>query len=60
MKESTKDSAEGTFHEVKGAIKSQAGKLSNDTDLEAEGVVEKISGTIQKKIAQAEKIIEKP
>jgi uncharacterized protein YjbJ (UPF0337 family) len=60
MKESTKDSAEGTFHEVKGAIKGQVGKLTNDSDLEAEGIVEKISGTIQKKIAQVEKIIEKP
>ena len=60
MKESTKDPAEGTLHEVKGAIKSHVGKLTNDTELEAEGIVEKISGTIQKKIAQVEKIIEKP
>jgi uncharacterized protein YjbJ (UPF0337 family) len=60
MKESTKDTAEGTLHEVKGAIKSHVGKLTNDTELEAEGIVEKISGTIQKKIAQVEKIIEKP
>ena len=27
MKDSTKDVATGTFHEVKGAIKSQAGKV---------------------------------
>jgi uncharacterized protein YjbJ (UPF0337 family) len=60
MKESTKDTVEGTVHEVKGAMKSHVGKLTNDTDLEAEGIVEKISGTIQKKIAQVEKIIEKP
>ena len=60
MKESTKDAAEGTLHEVKGAIKAQAGKLTNDADLEAEGIVEKISGTIQKKIAQVEKIVEIP
>ncbi len=60
MKDSTKDTAAGTFHEVKGAIKSQAGRLTNDPDLEADGIVEKISGKIQKKIAQVEKIIEKP
>jgi len=60
MKDSTKDSAAGTFHEAKGAIKSQAGRLTNDPDLEADGIVEKITGKIQKKIAQVEKIIEKP
>jgi uncharacterized protein YjbJ (UPF0337 family) len=60
MKDSTKDTAEGTFHEVKGAIKSQAGKLTNNPDVEADGIVEKITGKIQKKIAQVEKIIEKP
>jgi uncharacterized protein YjbJ (UPF0337 family) len=60
MKDSTKDTAAGTFHEVKGAIKGHVGKLTNDPDLEADGIVEKISGKIQKKIAQVEKIIEKP
>ena len=59
MKDSTKDEAAGTFHEVKGAIKGQVGKLTNDPDLEADGVVEKISGKIQKKIAHVEKVIEK-
>ena len=60
MKDSTKDSAEATFHEVKGAIKGQVGKLTNDAGLEADGFVEKISGKIQKKVAQVEQIIEKP
>jgi uncharacterized protein YjbJ (UPF0337 family) len=60
MKDSTKDEAAGTFHEVKGAIKSQVGKLTNDPDGEADGIVEKISGKIQKKIGRVEKIIEKP
>jgi uncharacterized protein YjbJ (UPF0337 family) len=60
MKDSTKDKAEGTFHEVKGAIKSRVGHLTNDPDLEADGVVEKISGKIQEKIAKVEKSIEKP
>jgi uncharacterized protein YjbJ (UPF0337 family) len=60
MKDSTKDTVEGTFHEVKGAIKTQAGKLASNPDLEADGIVEKIAGKIQQKIAQVEKIIEKP
>jgi uncharacterized protein YjbJ (UPF0337 family) len=60
MKKSTKDEAQGSFHELKGAIKNKAGKLTNDPDLEAEGLVEKIGGKIQKKIAQVEKVVEKP
>jgi uncharacterized protein YjbJ (UPF0337 family) len=60
MKESTKDSAKGTYHEVKGAIKSQAGRLTNNPDLEADGIVEKVAGKIQKKVAQVERVIEKP
>jgi len=60
LQDSTKDNARGTFHEVKGAIKGQAGKLTNNSDLEADGIVEKITGKIQKKIAQVEKVIEKP
>jgi uncharacterized protein YjbJ (UPF0337 family) len=60
MKQSTKDKAQGSFHELKGAIKGKAGKLTDDPDLEAEGIVEKIAGKIQKKIGQAEKVVEKP
>jgi uncharacterized protein YjbJ (UPF0337 family) len=60
MKDSTKDTAAGTFHEVKGSIKGQVGKLTNDPDLEADGIVEKVTGKLQKKIAQVERIIEKP
>jgi uncharacterized protein YjbJ (UPF0337 family) len=60
VKDSTKDTAAGTLHEVKGAIKSHIGKLTNDPDLEADGIVENITGKIQKKIAQVEKFIEKP
>jgi uncharacterized protein YjbJ (UPF0337 family) len=60
MKDSTKDSTEGAFHEVKGSIKGQVGKLTNDPDLEADGIVEKVSGKIQQKIAKVERVIEKP
>ena len=44
MKDSTKDAAAGAFHEVKGAIKSQTGKLINDPGLEADGIVENVTG----------------
>ena len=59
MKSSTKDQAEGKFHEVKGAVKEIAGKLSNDPDLEGEGLGEKIAGKVQEKIGQVKKVLGK-
>jgi uncharacterized protein YjbJ (UPF0337 family) len=60
MKPSTKDELAGKAQELKGKIKETVGHLTNDSDLEAEGVGEKIAGKIQKKIGQIEKVIEKP
>jgi uncharacterized protein YjbJ (UPF0337 family) len=60
MKPSTEDQVKGTVHEVKGTIKEKAGQLTNDPDLEGEGIGEKIAGKVQKKIGQLEKVIEKP
>ena len=59
MKSSTKDQAEGKFHEVKGAIKEAAGKLSDNPKLEGEGTGEKIAGKIQSKIGQINKVLGK-
>ena len=59
MKSSTKDQAEGAFHEVKGKIKEVAGKLSDKPDLEAEGTGEKIAGKVQGKIGQVKKVLGK-
>ena len=59
MKSSTKDQAEGAFHEVKGKIKEAAGKLSDNPDLEAEGTGEKIAGKVQGKIGQVKKVLGK-
>jgi uncharacterized protein YjbJ (UPF0337 family) len=59
MKTSTKDKAKGKFHEVKGGVKEQVGRATNNPDLEAEGQVEKIVGKVQKKIGQVENGIEK-
>jgi len=58
MKASTKDQAEGTFHELKGAVKEAAGKLTDNPKLEGEGRGEKIAGKVQKKIGQVEKVVE--
>ena len=59
MKRSTKDRAKGTVHEVKGAIKAGAGRLTGNRALQAKGVAEKTVGKIQKKIGQVEEAIEK-
>ena len=59
MKTSTKDEVKGKFHEVKGTVKQEVGKVTNNPDLEAEGKVEKVGGKVQKKIGQVEKVLEK-
>lgn len=59
MKSSTKDQAEGKFHEVKGAVKEIAGKLTDNPTLEGEGTGEKIAGKVQEKIGQLKKVLEK-
>jgi uncharacterized protein YjbJ (UPF0337 family) len=59
MKTSTKDQAEGKFHEVKGSIKEIAGKLSDNPKLEGEGTGEKIAGKVLGKIGQVEKVLGK-
>jgi uncharacterized protein YjbJ (UPF0337 family) len=60
MKRSTKDKTEGTIHEVKGTIKEKVGRVTNDSDLEGKGIVEKIAGKIQKKIGQVEEAVGEP
>jgi uncharacterized protein YjbJ (UPF0337 family) len=57
MKSSTKDQAEGTFHQMKGKIKEVAGKLSDNPEMEAEGTGEKIAGKVQEKIGQVKKVL---
>ena len=59
MKASTKDQAEGKFHEVKGKVKETAGRLTNNPDLEADGTAEKLAGKMQDKIGQVEKVLGK-
>jgi len=59
MKSSTKDQVKGMFHEVKGATKEVAGKLSDNPKLEGEGLGEKIAGKVQKKVGQVERVLEK-
>ena len=60
MKPSTKNEIAGKVHEVKGKAKERVGQLTNDRNLEAEGLGEKIAGKVQKKIGQVQKAVEKP
>jgi len=59
MKSSTKDQAKGMFHQVKGSAKEVAGKLTDNPELEGEGIGEKIAGKVQEKVGQVEKVLEK-
>ena len=49
MKSSTRDKAEGTFHEAKGKVKEMAGKITDNPKLEAKGKAEKIAGKVRKR-----------
>jgi uncharacterized protein YjbJ (UPF0337 family) len=59
MKPSTKNEIAGTAHEVKGKIKEKVGHVTNDPDLEGEGIGEKLGGKVQKKIGQVQKVLGK-
>lgn len=59
MKSSTKDKAQGTFHQVKGKAKEIAGQISDNPKLEVEGIVEKTGGKIQKKVGQTQTVFGK-
>jgi uncharacterized protein YjbJ (UPF0337 family) len=59
MKPSTENEIAGKVHEIKGTIKEKVGELTNDPDLEGEGIGEKIAGKVQKKVGQVEKALGK-
>ncbi len=59
MRTSTKDQVKGKFHALKGEVKEAAGKVTNDPNLADEGKGERLTGAIQKKIGQIEKVFEK-
>jgi uncharacterized protein YjbJ (UPF0337 family) len=59
MKSSIRDKAEGTFHEAKGKVKEVAGQLSDNPELEAEGIDEKMAGEVQEKVGRVKKLLGK-
>ncbi|MHB8894908.1 MAG: CsbD family protein [Candidatus Geothermincolia bacterium] len=57
MKGSTKDQAEGTFHQAKGKVKEMVGKITDNPKLEAKGSAEKVAGKVQEKVGQVKKVL---
>lgn len=60
MKAGIKDEIKGNAHEVKGAVKETAGKVTNNPKLEAEGQHERVAGKVQKKIGQRQTLFGVP
>ena len=56
MKSSTRDKAEGKFHQMKGKIKEVAGDLTGNPKLESEGAGEKMVGRAQEKMGEVKKV----
>jgi uncharacterized protein YjbJ (UPF0337 family) len=59
MPNSTKQQVEGKLHEVMGEAKQKAGEITGDEKLEAEGLAEKVSGTVQKGLGKLEEMLGK-
>jgi uncharacterized protein YjbJ (UPF0337 family) len=56
-RQSTVDTTKGKLHEVKGAVRQQVGKLTDNQKLEANGRAEKIAGKAQSFVGKIEKKI---
>jgi uncharacterized protein YjbJ (UPF0337 family) len=59
MDSSTKDQVAGKAHELKGKLKETIGHATDNPEMEADGQAEKVGGTVQKKVGQVEKVLEK-
>jgi uncharacterized protein YjbJ (UPF0337 family) len=59
MNPGTKDEFKGAAHEMKGDIKATTGKVTGNSKLEVEGLVEKAAGKVQRKVGKVEKVMEK-
>ena len=57
MKPSTEDKTTGELHEVKGAIKQKAGEITNNPNLESDGIAEKNAGKVQHVVGKIEKAV---
>ncbi|HWC73157.1 MAG TPA: CsbD family protein [Gemmatimonadales bacterium] len=58
MKRSTKNRVRGKVRQIKGKAKETAGRARGDTQLEAEGLADQITGTMQELGGQIQKDLE--
>lgn len=58
MKGSTKNRVRGKIRQVKGKAKQKAGRLARNTRLEAEGLDDQVTGTIQNAAGKLQKKLE--
>lgn len=56
MKPSTKHYLQGTLAEAGGAAKQKAGEVLGNPKLEGEGLKQKLSGKVLKKVGEIEKV----
>ena len=59
MNSSTTDKVKGTAHEISGKVKEEAGKATNNPDLQDRGTAEKVGGKAEKKIGDIKKVFGK-
>jgi uncharacterized protein YjbJ (UPF0337 family) len=60
MRPSTQNAIAGKVHKVKGMIKKKLGQLTDNPKLEMEGTAEDLTGHIQNKLGQIQKVVERP
>jgi uncharacterized protein YjbJ (UPF0337 family) len=59
MNQSKKDELAGSLHQAAGAVKTTVGKATDNPKLTAEGQTENLSGKVQRKVGQVERVLEK-
>lgn len=55
----THDRVEGKVHEVKGAVKEQIGKATNNPNLQDEGTAEKLTGKVESTVGKVKNAFNK-
>jgi uncharacterized protein YjbJ (UPF0337 family) len=59
MKRSAKDQIKGKLHEMKGQATEKMGQIMGNRKLAAKGQMEKLAGTVQRKVGRIEKMFGK-
>lgn len=52
-----KDRIKGTAQKIKGAIKEVVGKLTGNSKLEAEGKIDKATGSVRKAVGESKDVV---